>query len=362
MPPLVLVAPAAFKGTLGPRAVAEAISDGVRAAIPGATVLACPVADGGDGLLDAVLPPGTRREKVSVSGPLAQPVDAELGWLDGETALFESAAACGLALLNGDQRDPLRATTRGVGELIWEAADRGAKTVVVGLGGSATVDGGTGAARGLGWAFEDDAGAPLDEGGGPLERLARLVPGWHLAARVVALTDVLTPLSGPAGAAPIFGPQKGAGPEDVARLSRGLDHLADLFGRQGRSDLGARAGGGAAGGLGAGLAFFAGAELAPGAPWVLERVGFDAALAKVDLVITGEGAFDGTSLLGKATGEVMTRARSARKAVAVVAGVATGDAPAGVTLVAGAGATLDAAAIAAAGGRAARAALGLPPA
>src|SRR5690348_18141531 len=174
MPPLVLVAPAAFKGTLGPRAVAEAISDGVRAAIPGATVLACPVADGGDGLLDAVLPPGTRREKVSVSGPLAQPVDAELGWLDGETALFESAAACGLALLNGDQRDPLRATTRGVGELIWEAADRGAKTVVVGLGGSATVDGGTGAARGLGWSFTDASGGELADGGGPLNQLSTI--------------------------------------------------------------------------------------------------------------------------------------------------------------------------------------------
>src|SRR2546430_1918525 len=144
---VVLVAPAAFKGTLGPRQVAEALSAGARRAMPGVSVLQCPISDGGDGLLDAVLPPGSLREHLSVTGPLGEPVSGELGWIDPETAIFESATACGIALLRPDQLDPLRATTRGVGEMVWEAVERGARTVVVGLGGSATVDGGTGAAR-----------------------------------------------------------------------------------------------------------------------------------------------------------------------------------------------------------------------
>src|SRR5207244_1889240 len=210
-------------------------------AVPDAALLQWPISDGGDGLLDAVLTPGSLREPVSVTGPLGAPVRGVLGWVDPETAIFESATASGIALLRPDQLDPLRATTRGVGELIWEATERGAKVVVVGLGGSATVDGGTGAARGLGWTFLDAHGETLP-------------------------------------------------------------------------------GGGAAGGLGAGLAFFAKARLVPGAEWVLDRVGFDAALAKADFVVTGEGSFDRTSLVGKASGVVVRRAQAAKKRVAVVAG------------------------------------------
>src|SRR5438093_12600680 len=205
----ILVAPAAFKGTLGPRQVAEALSAGIRRAVPEASLLQCPISDGGDGLLDAVLTPGSLREPVSVTGPLGAPVRGVLGWVDPETAIFESATASGIALLRPDQLDPLRTTTRGVGELIWEAADRGAKTVVVGLGGSATVDGGTGAARGLGWTFQDAAGRALAEGGGSLADLDTFGPGWALHAGVVGLAEVTTPLLGDDGAAPIFGPQKG---------------------------------------------------------------------------------------------------------------------------------------------------------
>src|SRR2546425_294721 len=173
---LILVAPAAFKGTLGPRQVADAIAMGARRALPDAAVLQCPVSDGGDGLLDALLGPGALRERIRVTGPLGEPVPGELGWLDPETAIFESATACGIALLKPEQLDPLRATTRGVGELIWEAVERGARTVVVGLGGTATVDGGTGAARGLGWAFLDAAGGRRSAGGGGPAQLAG-VPG-----------------------------------------------------------------------------------------------------------------------------------------------------------------------------------------
>ncbi len=320
MPLVVLVAPAAFKGTLGPRQVAEAIAAGVRRAVPDATVLECPVADGGNGLLDVVLPAGALRERLDVTGPIGESVSAELGWIDGETAIIESASACGLALVEPEDRDPMRTTTRGVGELIWTAADRGAKTIVVGLGGTATVDGGTGAARGFGWTFENAAGEPLPDGGGSLEELASFGSGWALAARVVALADVATPLLGPDGAAPVFGPQKGARPEEIPRLAAGLTRLSELWAQAGRPELGTVPMGGAAGGLGAGLAFFAKAELAGGAQWVLERAGFDAALAKADLVITAEGVFDKTSLVGKAPGEVVRRAQAARKKVAVVAG------------------------------------------
>src|SRR6266705_5290020 len=320
MPPVVLVAPAAFKGTLGPRQVAEAIAAGVRRAVPDATVLECPVADGGNGLLDVILPAGALRERLDVTGPIGKSVSAELGWIDGETAIIESASACGLALVEPEDRDPMRTTTRGVGELIWTAADRGAKTIVVGLGGTATVDGGTGAARGLGWTFENAEGKPLPEGGGSLAELAAFASGWGLAARVIALADVATPLLGPDGAAPVFGPQKGARPEEIPWLAAGLTRLSELWAQAGRPELGTVPMGGAAGGLGAGLAFFAKAELTGGAQWVLERVGFDAALANADLVITAEGVFDKTSLVGKAPGEVVRRAQAARKKVAVVAG------------------------------------------
>jgi glycerate kinase len=354
----VLVAPTAFKGTLRPRQAVEALSQGVRRALPHAAVLTCPLSDGGDGLLDAVLPPASLRERVKATGPLGIPVAAELGWIDPETAIFESASVCGLALLSLDRRNPRQATSRGVGELIVEAVDRGARTVVVGLGGSASVDGGTGAARGLGWTFADVNGAPLPEGGAALGALSDWTPGWPLTARVVALSDVGSPLVGPEGAAVVFAPQKGASAADVEVLAAGLERLANAMGAHGRPDLASLPGGGAAGGLGAGLAFFARAELVPGAAWVLERVGFDAALANADLVLTGEGAFDRTSLLGKATGEVLRRARAARKPAAVVTGHVSE--ALGEHVVAGDGGVLDTVGLAALAERATREAFGLP--
>src|SRR2546430_5755365 len=167
---VILVAPAALKGPLGPRRGGDALGVGARRAMPGAAVLQCPISEGGGGLLDAVLAPAALRERLSVPGPRGEPVSGELGWVDPETAIFESATACGIALLKPEQLDPVRATTRGVGELVWEAVERGAKTVVVGLGGSATVDGGTGAARGLGWGSPAPPGRSPPEGGGPWAR------------------------------------------------------------------------------------------------------------------------------------------------------------------------------------------------
>lgn len=341
--------------------MADALAAGVHDALPGATVLTCPVSDGGDGLLDAVLPPGSLRESVTVTGPLGAPVAATLGWIDADTAIFESASACGLALVPRERRDPLRATSRGVGELIREAADRGARTIIVGLGGSATVDGGTGAARGLGWSFRDREGAALAEGGGALADLGEYDGGWPIDAAVVALVDVTVPLTGDGGAARVFAPQKGATPDQVERLERGLARLAEVMALHGRPELATAPGGGAAGGLGAGLACFARASLVPGAPWMLDRVGFDAALAKADLVLTGEGVFDATSLAGKATGAVITRAGAARRPAVVIAGRAALEHP-GVTVAAGDGATLGPAELAALAARATRTALGLPAA
>src|SRR3989475_10088239 len=287
MSQLILIAPAAFKGTLGPRQVADAMAAGALRALPDAAVLQCPISDGGDGLLDVVLAPGALRERISVTGPLGEQVAAELGWVDPATAIFESATACGIRLLRPDQLDPLRPETRGVGELIWEAAERGAKSVVVGLGGSATVDGGTGMARGLGWTFRDSSGAVLPEGGGALADLAALGGGWSLSARVTGLADVTTPLVGADGAAPVFGPQKGATPEGVRRLAQGLERLAQRAAVHGRPDLATLSGGGAAGGLGAGLVFFAEAELMAGAGGGPFPVGVEAGAAEGGPRLTG---------------------------------------------------------------------------
>ena len=354
----ILIAPAAWKGTFTPRQAAAAILAGVRRALPDARMVVLPISDGGDGLLEAVLPDGARREAVPVPGPLGVPVEATLGWLDEVTAICESAAASGLALVPRDGRDPLRATTRGVGDLIRAAAGRGARTVVVGLGGSATVDGGTGAARALGWRFFDAERFDLAEGGANLSQLASVMPGPRLACRVLGVTDVTAPLLGPMGAAPFFGPQKGAKPDDVLLLAAGLERLTRVMVEAGYPDLAATPGGGAAGGLGAGLMWFAGGELVPGAPWVFERIGFDAALAAADVVITSEGRFDRTSLVGKATGEVLRRAEAAGRRAVVLAGASEGvpEAP----VVTGKG-LVDPVALAALAERAMRERLGLSP-
>jgi glycerate kinase len=355
----VVVAPAAFKGSIGPREVCEALAVGVRHALPDVAVLTCPIADGGDGLLDALLPAAALREAVTVTGPLGRPVQATLGWLDDRTAIFESASACGLRLIPPHALDPLNATSRGVGELIAEASQRGADTVIVGLGGSATTDGGTGAARGLGWTFHDATGADLPEGGGALTQLEDFSGGWGLGTHVTALADVQTPLRGPAGAAPTFAPQKGATPAQVETLSAGLDRLAAVFALHGRPDLATLPMGGAAGGLGAGLIHFARATLVGGSDWVLDRVGFDAALAGADWLLTAEGAFDATSLAGKAVGAVIRRAQAARCRVTVVAGSAR-DVPSGVHAVDGGGRMLAPEDLTALAVRAAREAFGLP--
>lgn len=345
----VLVCPTAFKESLGAAAAARAMADGVRDVRPDWVTTEVPLSDGGPGLLDALSaarsaggPP--RIEAVSVSGPLREPAEARVLWVSAEEAAVESADACGLHLV-GDRRAPLQADTRGVGELLASVLEVGASTLHVGLGGSASTDGGTGLARVFGWRFLDAAGRELPPGGGALRRLGRIDPGRTPSARITALADVRTPLLGMRGAARTFGPQKGADRDEVEQLVVGLEKLAEGIAR----DLGPEAaslvaapGSGAAGGLGAGLAVFLGAHLVPGADWVLERVGFEARLAETDAVLTGEGAWDRSSAVGKITGEVLARTAARGVPAVLVCGRLDSDPPAGVTGLDGGGEWLDA--------------------
>lgn len=285
------------------------------------------MADGGEGTAETLhgttggswverSVPGPRPDR-DVSGRYLLIPDA------GPGALVEMAVVNGLDLLAPDRRDPLVTSTRGTGALIADAAAHGVRRLWLAIGGSATVDGGTGAARALGWRFEDEAGASVPEGGGGLERIARIVPPSRdpvAEVDVQVLCDVDNPLLGARGAARIFGPQKGAGPDDVERLEAGLANLAERIEASLDLDVREIPGAGAAGGLGAGAVAFLGAELVSGVDAVMDAGGLDAALEGADLVVTGEGAFDEQSLHGKVVSGVVARARKAGVPVAVVAG------------------------------------------
>lgn len=327
---MILSCPTAFKGTIDAPSAARALAEGARRAFPGRPVVEMPLSDGGNGLIDALhaAKTGVVRQ-VPVTGPLGVAVQARILRL-ADAAVVETADANGLHLVPPTRRDPMVTTTWGVGELLLAAAD--AAHLIVGLGGSATVDGGAGMAQALGWRLLDDVGEPIGRGGAGLLRLSRIRPPDRapVLPPTTALHDVRNPLLGDEGAAPVFGPQKGAGPDDVRRLGDALAHLAECLTRDVGRDVRALDGGGAAGGLGAALAAFVGAELVPGGAWVLDAVGFDAALAEADAVVTGEGAFDAQSEMGKVVGEVIQRARHRQVPVLLVAGRVEGSLPDGV--------------------------------
>ena len=322
----MLCAPNAFKGTLTAAAAAAALAAGVRDA--GGVARSLPVADGGDGTLDTLLAAtlGARVERHRVCGPLGGRLTARLGWLNTTTAVAELAEAAGLRRLRG-RRDPLRATSRGAGELISRALDGGARRILVGIGGSACTDGGAGLLTALGARLRDRAGRPLPLGGGALSDLADAdLTGLDSRlgrCRVEVITDVNSPLLGERGAAAVFAPQKGATATEVARLEAGLRRLADVLERDANvpPELRALPGAGAAGGAGYGLAA-AGALLLPGAPLVAEAIGLDGAISGSDLVLTGEGRLDSQTAAGKAPMEVARRsARLGVPCVAVAGGV-----------------------------------------
>ncbi|MGD0371910.1 MAG: glycerate kinase [Candidatus Dormibacteria bacterium] len=321
----VLCAPNAFKGTLSAPAAAAALAAGVRDA--GAEATMVPMADGGDGTLDTLLAGSgsARCERQPVHGPLGGRLVARLGWLDATTAVVELAEAAGLRRLAG-RREPLRASSRGAGDLIRHALDGGASRILVGIGGSACTDGGAGLLAALGARLLDARGRHIADGGGSLVDLERadlgdLDPRLR-GCRVEVATDVNSPLLGERGAAAVFGPQKGASPAQVARLDAGLRRLAEVLERDAAvaPALRVRPGAGAAGGSGYGLAA-AGARLLPGAPLVAVAAGLDRAIAEADLVVTGEGRLDSQTSAGKAPIEVARRAARLGVLCIAVAGV-----------------------------------------
>lgn len=299
----VIVAPDKFEGSLTAEQAATAIEAGLRRARADVEVVRLPVGDGGAGTLAAVVAAGFERVPVRASGPTGEPVEAAIA-VRGQRAFVEMAEASGLRRLPGGRRAPLEATTYGTGELLRAALDLGVSELVLGIGGSATTDGGTGMASALGAHFLDAAGEPLPPGGASLLRLARIdtagLDPRVAKVRVTVAADVDNPLVGPHGAAAVYGPQKGASPEDVLLLDSALRRYARVLSSDLGVDLADAPGAGAAGGLGAGAIAFLGAELRSGIELVLDLIGFQEAVAGAGLVITGEGKIDFQSLRGKA--------------------------------------------------------------
>jgi glycerate kinase len=325
----IVVAPDSFGGTLGPVAAAAAIAAGWRRARPDDELVLLPLSDGGEGLLEALQAGPFADAEVRVADVAdAAGLATDATWLlQDDVAVIESAEACGLASLREDRRDPRRTTTWGVGQLLDAAREAGARRILVGLGGSATVDGGAGALSGLGFRLTVADGSGLKVGGEDLPRVTGAARTWVAdwdGVRVELLADVRDPLL---DAPRVYGPQKGAGPDDVAHLEAGLRALRGVL----EGDLGvSRAlatapGAGAAGGLGYGLVAGLGADLRVGATVVAELVGLDAALADADLVLTGEGRLDGTSTAGKVVGAVLERAAARDVPVALVVGQVAAD-------------------------------------
>jgi glycerate 2-kinase len=311
----IIVAPNAFKGCLSASEAARAMAAGIHRAFPGVEIVPVPVADGGDGLVDvSVEALGGELRHVSVTGPLFAPVDAPFCYVErNRFAAVEMALASGLALMPPDRRDPTLTTTLGTGQLIAAALDLGVSRIGVGIGGSATTDGGIGMASALGVRFLDADGSDVRPAGSDLGRIRRIdvsnLDPRVRDVRIEAVCDVDNPLCGPNGAAYVYGPQKGATPDQVRLLDEGLANLADVI----EGDLGIKVrelpGAGAAGGLGAGLHAFLGAELKRGVDLVLDLVGLDAKLAGADLVLTGEGQIDFQTAFGKAPAGVGAAAK-----------------------------------------------------
>jgi len=323
----VLVAPDKFKGSLTAAEVAGHIAAGLRrVAGDGLAVVCVPVADGGDGTLDAAVAAGFGRVPVCASGPTGEPVDTAYGRRGG-LAVVELASVCGLGLLPGGRPDPLGASSYGMGEVIGAALDAGCAQIILGVGGSASTDGGAGLLQALGARVYDRSGAPLPRGGGALREAGSVdLSGLHPAVRHTGFTvasDVDNPLYGPHGAAAVYGPQKGAGPADVAVLDEGLRRWAAVVTAAGGTDRAKAPGAGAAGGVGFAALAVLRAALRSGIELVLDLAGFADKLAAADLVIIGEGSLDEQTLRGKAPAGVAAAARAHGKPVVAIAGRVT---------------------------------------
>ena len=343
----VLVAPDKFKGSLTALEAAQAIERGIRRAVPNARVILCPLADGGEGTVEAMTNvPGGQTVTVTVTGPLGGSVRSKFGILglsifspvnlahpgDAQlTGIIEMALASGIALVPPDKRNPMITTTYGTGELIRAALNEGCRKIVIGIGGSATTDGGMGMAQALGVTFRDGNGVELGLGSGQyLSEIAEIdVSGTDKGLKnlkVVIASDVKNPLCGPDGAAMVYGPQKGATPEMVKMLDAGLEHYAKAIKKKFGIEVNDVPGAGAAGGLGAGLMAFLGAEMKSGVDVIMDTVNFDYKLTQVDLVVTGEGQIDKQTLFGKAVAGIAERAKAKGVPVIAIAGSVKKDA------------------------------------
>lgn len=320
----ILIASDSFKGSLSAAEACRIIAQQARQCFPQAEVLELPVADGGEGLVPVVLQNlGGRLLTIPVQDPLGRQIPAAYALLESGAAVIEMAAAAGLPLLQKNELDPTKTSTVGVGELILDAIRMGADPIYIGLGGSATVDGGVGAASALGIRFLDEWGGVVTSGG-RLNKIVRMdlsgLPTLNYSGKMVFLTDVSNPLCGPSGAAAIFGPQKGASAEQVVELEHGLEQLASLVEHESSLELKDMTGMGAAGGFALPFVAFLGAEMRGGIDFVLDLVKFDEKLVGTDLVITGEGRTDAQSAMGKAISAVTRRSRAAGVRVAVISG------------------------------------------
>ena len=302
----ILVAPQEFKGSISALSAAEAAKTGILRVFPQAEVVLCPVADGGDGTLETLVEvSGGEVKTCSVQNPIGETIQAQWGAMgDGVTAVIEMARTSGLALLSLGERDPLKASTYGLGQAISEALDEGFRRFIVGIGGSATNDAGAGMAQALGANLLDDQGNTINFGGAALSNL-QTVDISNMDSRIkdskfLVACDVSNPLTGEEGASAVYGPQKGATPEMVRSLDDALSNFATVVKKDLKKDVSEISGAGAAGGLGAGMMAFMGAELKAGVDIVLETVNLRDKLASVDLVITGEGGLDFQTVYNKA--------------------------------------------------------------
>jgi glycerate kinase len=322
----ILISPDSFKNSLSALAVAESIRKGLLKSLPGAEIRTLPMADGGEGTIESIIYASKgRRINVKVQDPLSREVESYFGITgDGSTAVIEMAAASGLQLISEEEKNPWITTTYGTGELIRSALDNGCRTVLLGIGGSATNDCGTGMARALGIKFYGPDGNQVEQGGGALGKVRRIDKGGldpRIAeTQIIVACDVTNPLTGSEGASYVYGPQKGANQEMVMKLDSNLASFAGLIKDQLGKDVENVPGAGAAGGLGAGLLAFLDANLVEGVPAIAERVGLENEIIWADLVITGEGSMDFQTQFGKTPFGVAQIAKRHNKPVIAVAG------------------------------------------
>lgn len=327
----ILIAPDKFKGTLNAQEVAQNIAKGLLDVLPDAQIEGVPMADGGEGTAEAICDArGCSWLECKAPDPLGRRINVRYGWIDQEKlAVMEMSEAAGMRRLSESERDPVRATTFGVGEMILDATKRGANQIIIGLGGSATNDGGFGMARALGFRFE------LEQEPEPEQRQLRITnlvelkgirrPTNLVVPEIIAAVDVKNPLLGENGATQVFGPQKGASNSDLDNLERALTRLADVVVTEFGFDCRNQPGAGAAGGLGFGLLSFCGATIRPGFEVVAEAVGLEPKMKDADLVITGEGSLDRQTLEGKTPVGVARLARKLGKPVFAIVGRASDD-------------------------------------